>query len=541
MPAPPPSTFALPELLAAVLATPAADGPRRVLADALGERGDPRGELINIQCSLAAAVSGDGEEALRARERELLGAHEPSWREELPRVQGVVWGPLRRGFVDAVIVSSAADFVAHADAILAAAPITELRLRALKEGDHALLAACPALAAIPRLRLHNVWATPALLGAEVLADLVELELVNARPRDAGTTLFAREFSRLEALGLDCQYIRAAGARALGAATQRWPTPLRSLDLRRNALDDEGLDALVESARLDGLERLVLAENELHVDALTRLAERLVPGQLRELDLRCNPIGDAGAKLIASHPAFSGLTRLELGACRIHDLGAAALAQSSQLAGLTAAGRLGLSCNYIQVAGMIELMEAGFLAELEFNEIEDWDNQLIVPLAEEPCVERSYIFSGEDHYCWSGQRHDGRKTLVFVDDDIELFDFDAEGRPLGHQTLPSPAFERPPEHSYEPFNRLELLEHLFIAADFNPCELELRELPGDRDMSLDVFNSTMIEWVIGEDECFDDTTRAEIPQQAREWIASGEYVVWYGDPRWCHDHGACHTT
>jgi uncharacterized protein (TIGR02996 family) len=53
-------------LLAAVIAAPDDDGPRLVLADYLIQRGDPRGELIVVQCKLAR----DGLRAdLRAQER----------------------------------------------------------------------------------------------------------------------------------------------------------------------------------------------------------------------------------------------------------------------------------------------------------------------------------------------------------------------------------------------------------------------------------------------------------------------------------------
>src|ERR1043165_3448158 len=60
------------ELLALVYAAPDDDGPRLVYADALLERGDPRGELIALQIARARGpVSDDA----RAREAELLTDH----------------------------------------------------------------------------------------------------------------------------------------------------------------------------------------------------------------------------------------------------------------------------------------------------------------------------------------------------------------------------------------------------------------------------------------------------------------------------------
>lgn len=59
-----------PDLLHGVLAAPEQDGPRRVLADALLEAGDPRGELILLQLRGAASSW---------RERELLRLHGARW------------------------------------------------------------------------------------------------------------------------------------------------------------------------------------------------------------------------------------------------------------------------------------------------------------------------------------------------------------------------------------------------------------------------------------------------------------------------------
>lgn len=78
-------------LLEAIWARPDDDGPRRVYADALLARGDPRGELIHL--SLAAAA-GNREAAERARKLQLQ-----SWDESLPR--GVTTAALHRGFPSA--------------------------------------------------------------------------------------------------------------------------------------------------------------------------------------------------------------------------------------------------------------------------------------------------------------------------------------------------------------------------------------------------------------------------------------------------------
>lgn len=65
-----------------VAAHPDDEEARRVLADALLERGDPRGELIAVQCRLAAVPQdewGPEERRLAEREQALLDAHGAAW------------------------------------------------------------------------------------------------------------------------------------------------------------------------------------------------------------------------------------------------------------------------------------------------------------------------------------------------------------------------------------------------------------------------------------------------------------------------------
>jgi uncharacterized protein (TIGR02996 family) len=69
-------------LWARVYAQPDDEEARRVLADALLERGDPRGELIAVQCRLAGIDEDERDAALKAlaqRERALLDQHGAGW------------------------------------------------------------------------------------------------------------------------------------------------------------------------------------------------------------------------------------------------------------------------------------------------------------------------------------------------------------------------------------------------------------------------------------------------------------------------------
>lgn len=75
--APAPTTDQL--LLAAILASPDDDAPRLAYADLLQQRGDPRGELIVVQCALAAESDPARRETLAARAEAILATHRETW------------------------------------------------------------------------------------------------------------------------------------------------------------------------------------------------------------------------------------------------------------------------------------------------------------------------------------------------------------------------------------------------------------------------------------------------------------------------------
>jgi uncharacterized protein (TIGR02996 family) len=72
--------------LQAIREEPDDDRPRLVFADWLEEQGNPRGELIRIQCTLARMHENDPRrKELRRQERELLDQHANVWLGEPPR------------------------------------------------------------------------------------------------------------------------------------------------------------------------------------------------------------------------------------------------------------------------------------------------------------------------------------------------------------------------------------------------------------------------------------------------------------------------
>jgi uncharacterized protein (TIGR02996 family) len=66
-------------LLAAILENPDDDGPRLAYADALQQRGDPRGELIVVQCTLAHESDPGRRRTLEKRADQLFAKHVETW------------------------------------------------------------------------------------------------------------------------------------------------------------------------------------------------------------------------------------------------------------------------------------------------------------------------------------------------------------------------------------------------------------------------------------------------------------------------------
>ena len=153
------------ELLAAIIAAPDDDAPRLVMADALTERGDARGELIHVECALATLPAGSPEAtALAARDEELLAAHGEAWSASV-RALGAMKYAYRRGFIEDVTMRGQA-FVDHGDALVGTTPLRALSLGSITPAVARRVATLPALKGIRELLLHN----PGIEGIEAFAD-----------------------------------------------------------------------------------------------------------------------------------------------------------------------------------------------------------------------------------------------------------------------------------------------------------------------------------------------------------------------------------
>jgi uncharacterized protein (TIGR02996 family) len=217
------------ELFEEVLAHPHSDDPRRVYADWLSERGDPRGEFIAVQCELARAFDPD----LVERERQLLVEYSALWIEELglrKRERSVPGESLpvvfHRGFPAQICV----DIDELATVRFARMPLRHLIVSGLRDENIAKLVDMPAIAGVTALGLRDARLTPRALRRIADAPLVmaatHLAFHRGRFNDA-LSLTNIELPALRSLHVDDIHIR--NAEVLVAAP--WLPQVRTLRIR----------------------------------------------------------------------------------------------------------------------------------------------------------------------------------------------------------------------------------------------------------------------------------------------------------------------
>jgi uncharacterized protein (TIGR02996 family) len=354
------------ELLAAIQADLDDDAPRLVYADWLSERGDPRGEFIQVQCKLEKQRT----RVLEYKERRLLAEHQEYWLRNIQErarsvsvyVQVVRF---RRGLPEELIGSGRVNY--GLDRVLELAPTVRRLSFYLREpvGDDDLLPELEALLALRPWRALTIGPNLDDEGARVLAR-------------------SRNLARLEALGLTRAGVGADGLRALAALPIRELTlienggridlshiagmttlrrlvveiqdldigtiagpPLSSIRLDQCRFGPGAIEALaraypvleelalvacfvrdVEVASLPRAQKLSLADNDLGPEAAWALASR---GELVELNLIENALGDEGARVFAASDALVNLRKLYLSRNGISKPVAEMLARSPRLA------------------------------------------------------------------------------------------------------------------------------------------------------------------------------------------------------------------
>lgn len=87
--------------------------------------------------------------------------------------------------------------------------------------------------------------------------------------------------------------------------------VEELDLRKNQLGDEGLDALLSSDKLGCIRKLDLRSNQITRNGMQILAESGKLQKLEELDLRSNRLGKAWEDKLKSAVKFPNLSSLKI--------------------------------------------------------------------------------------------------------------------------------------------------------------------------------------------------------------------------------------
>lgn len=325
-------------LLDEILANPRATALRLVYADQLVERGDPRGELIQLAC--APGRRTPERDARLAELREVLVK---AW-----RARGLDIG-FDRGFIRSVRGPAAAIIAAHDD--LAREPITALA--AIPADPLAPLLALPLLARVETLELGYPLADPgaALLAAASLPALRSLQiapgtLAVAGARALGAAAWLPQLRQLLVFGASPRlhvelFASARNVTALeivsaplasnAADIVRCMPALQSLKLCLNQLGPQ-VTALA-TVPLPRLANLELRHQELREPGVRALSEATAWPMLRRLSISSNAVGDDGIIALADAPLCRTLVELDIGDNALTARGIRALGTSPHLARL----------------------------------------------------------------------------------------------------------------------------------------------------------------------------------------------------------------
>ena len=285
------------QLLQAIREAPDDDAPRLVYGDLLLSKGDPRGELIQVQCRLGdESITATERRRLRISENKLLAAHGAAWNAQVLAAVGEQPGgapaltpvkvELRRGFVD--MVRAPAYALLRLDALHEVAPLlTKLRIDPNSyEKPHALVAGdldSPCIAGLRTLRLTLPGASDE--GARTIAACRHLSGL----RELAVTFVGWDFSVMNVaqtpgdLPPPIPTLGPEGVRAL--ATSPHLAGVRSLDLGNTQLGAEGVTAIVGSAARWKLEELALTSTGLDAAAIAVLADAPSCSRLKRLVLQ----------------------------------------------------------------------------------------------------------------------------------------------------------------------------------------------------------------------------------------------------------------
>lgn len=348
------------DMLARIVDAPEDDEARRVYADWLLERGDPRGELINVQLQLSDDPPDCS--ALEALERALLDEHAEAWLAEigLEPVHLELGTRFERGFVDEVVfaygnvpdlgllarspVRRLHFYQAHAeplDRLLAERALVERLSHLAVTGDDRsdlfdLVSRVATLGELPGLRSLDLEgstpdAAPALAASGVLAHLDHFGYrgISVHEEDHLIPLFATMSPALTSLDLS----DSIGVGPLLSVLEPWVPRLSKLWLSRVMVNSDNLVALLE--RAESLRELAYyawlhdAETVVAFDALARspcasTLQTFDVGDSSGLYTGESLDSDVATSLARLMPRLSAIETLRFGSTCLGDRGVATL-------------------------------------------------------------------------------------------------------------------------------------------------------------------------------------------------------------------------
>lgn len=295
-------------LLAEVLAEPANEAARQVLADALLVAGDPRGELVQLDLALAGPLSIRRRPALQARRAELIKRHAATWWPYPIEYR------VHLGFIEEV-AGTLAQLAAAGPALFAAEPVVTVTVTEIGGAAGALqLAAAPWMDRVRRLVVRGIddEGIAAVVAAPACQGLASL---NASTNDLSSEATAGLAGHLPAC--------------------------RTLALSHNEIGDDGIDGVRAWQHVARVETLYLSECQLSTRGVAALLSEPLPA-LVKLALTGNDLDDGVATVFAERAAH-------LPALRVLELRRAGLSPDALDAfrrGELALERLDLRCNPI---------------------------------------------------------------------------------------------------------------------------------------------------------------------------------------------------
>ena len=352
----------------ALFANPDDIATHAAYADWLSERGDPRGEFINVQMQLEdLTVSAENRKKLQDREKKLLDQHATTW---LGGLAGFLLDPkpvsqyrkggtrfrFARGWLDSIAADSLTVNLSRA---LVQAPelrlLRELRIEYLAYEDEdefepgpdvgeddpsAPLSALQRLPTLPNLRVFYIG-EPDEGGQTHIDGEPAVDIVERMPNLEELHLFAHniDLDRLFSLPLDklrhLQVDHCTRYPLKVLAQNASLSNLTRLAFHPHAMEYEdgddgayiglaGVRALMRSSHLRKLEHLQLRLSDMGDAGIQEFLDNGHLKRLKTLDLSGGVVTDAGARLLAASPDIKNLQSLDLSMNRLTQDGIAAL-------------------------------------------------------------------------------------------------------------------------------------------------------------------------------------------------------------------------